>query len=99
MDEHTAEHFLAEAERTLTERGVDYDSPRTGERSIKKTVALFNLRTGRNLTETEGWIFMGYLKDVRQDATEGLHYDSAVDRVSYAALEAESRVRAHLNTK
>jgi len=98
MDEQTAEHFLAEAERTLAKRSVDYDSL-TGERSIEKTVALFNLRTGHKLTETEGWIFMGYLKDVRQDATEGLHYDSAVDRVSYAALEAESRVRARLNTK
>lgn len=98
MLEYTAESFLAEAARILAERGKDYDSP-GGERSMKKTVDMFNLRTGKNLTEAEGWIFLGYLKDVRQDSAGGLHRDSAIDRINYSLLEAEARFRERMNTK
>ncbi len=93
----TVEGFMREAEKIMIERGEIYDSP-TGERSMEKTVALFNLRTGHTLTEAEGWTFMGYLKDVRQDASGGAHADSAVDRVNYALLEAEARFRKRMNT-
>lgn len=93
----TAEDFIREAEKVLLERGEIYDSP-TGERSMEKTVAIFNLRTGHNLTEADGWAFMGYLKDVRQDSAGGTHADSAVDRINYALLEAEARFRKRMNT-
>ena len=98
MLEYTAESFLAEAARILAGRGKAYDSP-TGERSMAKTVAMFNLRTGKELTEAEGWIFLGYLKDVRQDSAGGAHHGSAVDRINYSLLEAEARFREHMNTK
>ncbi len=98
MLEYTAESFLAEAARILAERGKAYDSP-DGERSMAKTVAMFNLRTGKELTEAEGWIFLGYLKDVRQDSAGGAHHDSAVDRINYSLLEAEARFRERMNTK
>lgn len=97
MQEYTAESFMEEAARLLTERGKEYDSSR-GERSMEKTVALFNLRTRKDLTEAEGWIFLGYLKDVRQDSAGGAHKDSAVDRINYALLEAEARFRERMNT-
>jgi hypothetical protein len=95
------EDLLREVFAILKERGKVYDtSGESGcERSMEKTVALFNLRTGHNLTEAQGWIFMGYLKDVRQDAAGGKHRDSAVDKVSYALLEAEARFRARMNTE
>ena len=47
MQEYTAESFMEEAARLLVERGKEYDSSR-GERSMAKTVALFNLRTGKD---------------------------------------------------
>lgn len=97
MQEYTAESFMEEAARLLIERGKTYDSSE-GERSMAKTVALFNLRTGKALTEAEGWIFLGYLKDVRQDSAGGTHKDSAVDRINYALLEAEARFRERMNT-
>ena len=95
------EDLINEVSSILQERGKVYDT--TGnygsERSMEKIVALFNLRTGLNLTEIQGWIFMGYLKDVRQDAAKGKHYDSAIDRVCYALLEAEARFRDRMNMK
>ena len=96
-----AEDLLDEVSSILEERGKVYDTTEESgrERSMEKTVALFNLRTGLKLTETQGWIFMGYLKDVRQDAAGGKHRDSAIDKVSYALLEAEARFRARMNTE
>lgn len=95
------EDLLDEVLFILQERGKVYDTTEDcgRERSMKKIVALFNLRTGLNLTETHGWIFMGYLKDVRQDAAGGKHHDSAVDKVCYALLEAEARFRDRMNTE
>ena len=96
MKVYSAEEFLGEVGETLRQRGVTYDSPQ-GERSMEKAVQLFNLRTGHQLTETEGWVFLGYLKDVRQDQSGGEHVDSALDRIGYALLEAESRFREKMN--
>ena len=96
MKVYTANEFLQEVADTLRQRGVTYDSPE-GERSMAKAVELFNLRTGHRLTETDGWILLGYLKDVRQDQAGGEHVDSALDRIGYALLEAESRFRDKMN--
>lgn len=96
-----AEDILDEVAAIMEKRGQTYDTAgKSGrERSMEKIVAMFNLRTGLNLTEVHGWIFMGYLKDVRQDAAGGRHRDSALDRVSYALLEAEARFRNRMNTE
>jgi hypothetical protein len=85
----TAEAFLHEAAELMTERGKQYDQE-GGERSMGKTVKAFNAITGKDLTESEGWLLMSLLKRVRQHSGAGYHKDSAEDAVAYAALEAES---------
>lgn len=87
----TADQYLQEARDTMIERGKQYDSPE-GERSMEKIVSVFNTITGKNLTESEGWLFMSCLKKVRQYQGKP-HLDSCVDDVAYAALFAESRMR------
>jgi hypothetical protein len=85
----TAEAFLHEAAELMAERGKQYDQ-KGGERSMGKTVNAFNAITGKDLTESEGWLLMSLLKRVRQHSGAGYHKDSAEDAVAYAALEAES---------
>lgn len=84
-----AQEFLEKAKDTMDERGKTYDSE-GGERSMEKTVIAFNAKTGRDLSESEGWLFMSTLKDVRQFAKKDYHEDSALDAVAYSALMAES---------
>jgi len=87
-----ANEFLSTASDTMTQRGKDYDkqSDGTEERSMGKCVEAFNSITGRNLTESEGWMMLVLLKLVRQWSTDDYHHDSALDTVAYAALLAES---------
>lgn len=86
----TAPDFLHRAADIMTERGKQYDQPE-GERSMGKCVAAFNIVTGRNLTEAEGWLLLQILKDVRQWQRPGFHQDSADDCIAYAALKAEAK--------
>lgn len=88
----TAEQFLQSGAAILSERGKEYDT-NDGERSMERTVAAFNVITGHDLTEAEGWLFMQLLKDVRQWTASGFHEDSAVDCINYAALKAEALAR------
>ena len=53
----------------------------------------FNIVTGRDLTEAEGWLLLQILKDVRQWQRPGFHEDSADDCIAYAALKAEAKQR------
>lgn len=88
----TANNYLVWAASKLAERGTEYDRP-AGERSMADTVAAFNALTGHNLSETEGWMFMGLLKFKRMLVSQAAgkhHDDSAGDAVAYAALAAES---------
>lgn len=85
----TATEFLMKASMIMDERGKQYDAP-GGERSMGKAVAVFNIITGQNLSEAEGWLFMQGLKDVRQWTNPAYHQDSAEDAVAYAALKAEA---------
>ncbi len=85
----TAVEFLQTAADTMTLRGRTYDQP-TGERSMGKAVSMFNTCTGRDLSESEGWLLMQLLKDVRQWSRAEYHADSALDCVAYAALKAEA---------
>lgn len=84
-----APDFLQRAQDLMIERGKQYDKPE-GERSMASTVTAFNAITGRDLTESEGWLLMLLLKQVRQWQRASFHRDSAEDAVSYAALLAES---------
>ena len=87
-----ATDFLSKALTLLEERGKDYDQPQ-GERSMGKTVQAFNAITGRTLKESEGWLLLQLLKDVRQWSNpDSYHADSAEDCISYAALKAEALI-------
>ena len=87
-----ATDFLSKALALLEERGKDYDQPQ-GERSMGKTVQAFNVITGHTLKESEGWLLLQLLKDVRQWSNpDSYHADSAEDCISYAALKAEALV-------
>ena len=84
-----AEQLLHKAAETLLSRGKDYDKPK-GERSMKATVRVFNEITGGNMKESEGWLFMCALKQVRAFTGEKNHGDSMLDLIAYSALMAES---------
>lgn len=84
-----ATDFLLHAAALLAERGKQYDSP-AGERSMGKAIRAFNAVSGRDLDESEGWLLMQLLKDVRQFSGPTYHTDSAEDCIAYAALKAEA---------
>ncbi|HFG6964430.1 DUF6378 domain-containing protein [Acinetobacter baumannii] len=88
----TAQDFLKRAQNHMEDRAVTYDSPE-GERSMEKTVQIFNALRERDLTETEGWLFMSILKMVRANQGE-FKSDNYEDLVAYAALMGESEVKA-----
>lgn len=84
-----ADEYLGKAQALMLERGKQYDKPE-GERSMGKAVMAFNAITGRNICESEGWLLLQILKDVRQWQNPAFHADSAEDCVAYAALKAEA---------
>lgn len=87
--------ILERAAQHQRDRAATYDSPQ-GERSMGRAVRAFNATTGRDetgtgLSETEGWLLLQTLKDVRLLSAPGYHADSAEDSVSYASLKAEAK--------
>lgn len=85
----TASEIADSALKHVRERAETYDQP-TGERSASKTAMAFNAITGKDITESEVWLLLQLLKDVRQWSREDYHQDSAEDCIAYAALKAES---------
>ena len=85
-----APELLGRAAAHMHDRASTYDAP-GGERSMGKAVAAFNAITGRNLTESEGWLLLQVLKDVRLFTRSEYHADSAEDCIAYAALKAEAK--------
>ena len=85
----TASEISDSALKHIRERAETYDQP-TGERSAAKTAKAFNAITGKDITESEVWLLLQLLKDVRQWSREDYHQDSAEDCIAYAALKAES---------
>jgi hypothetical protein len=84
----TAADILQTAAQHMQERAATYDQPQ-GERSISKTVTMFNILTGAGLTDEQGWLFMVCLKMVR--AQQGRYRaDSYEDGAAYFALAGES---------
>ena len=70
------------------DRAATYDSP-AGERSMGKTVAMFNILHGFDLTEEQGWQFMELLKMVRSSQGD-FKLDNYVDGSSYASLAGDA---------
>lgn len=88
---YSAPGILHKAAEIMEERGKQYDQP-GGERSMGKAVAAFNIISGRDLQESEGWLLLQVLKDVRDRQKKVAHTDSLEDCVAYSALKAESRL-------
>lgn len=85
-----APELLHKAASIMEERGKEYDRPE-GERSMGRAVNAFNAITGKDLTESEGWLLLQQLKDARQWQNPGrYHEDSAQDCIAYSALKAEA---------
>lgn len=88
-------HEIAEAAlQHVKDRASTYDQS-NGERSAGRTATAFNAITGKDLTESDVWLLLQLLKDVRQWSKEDYHQDSAEDCIAYAALKAESLEREH----
>lgn len=88
----SAPELLHKAASIMESRAATYDQPE-GERSMGKTVAAFNIVTGMQLKESDGWYFMEMLKNVRQYQNPTYHQDSAEDGVAYSALKGEALER------
>jgi hypothetical protein len=87
----SAPKLLEKALGHMLDRAATYDQPE-GERSMGRTVQAFNIITGRDLKESEGWLLLQLLKDVRDRQREIPHLDSLEDCIAYAALKAEARL-------
>lgn len=86
-------HEIADAAlQHMRERAVTYEQPE-GERSAEKIAIAFNAITGKDLTESEVFLILQILKDVRQWAKQEYHQDSAEDCIGYSALKAEALER------
>jgi len=86
--------LLNKAKQHMEDRAATYDTP-DGERSMKATVKAFNAITHRNLTESEGWLFMTCLKQVRTFTSSKPHQDSIEDLIAYSALMGESMLKGN----
>ena len=90
----TAGNILQTAAQHMQERAATYDQ-QGGERSIHKTVTMFNILTGAGLTDEQGWLFMTCLKMVR--AQQGRYRaDSYEDGAAYFALAGESAAQERI---
>lgn len=87
----SAPDLLDAAAGHMRDRTATYDKPE-GERSMGKTVEAFNVITGRDLRESEGWLLMALLKMVRSEQRSDPHRDSIEDLVAYGALFGEARL-------
>jgi hypothetical protein len=93
----TASNYLRECATVQAERGKQYDSSGSGERSFAAAAAAFNAITGRDLKGSDICLLLQILKDVRQYSDPSrLHEDSLLDKVSYASLHAEEINREFL---
>lgn len=89
----TAPAILARGAKALLDRAASRDQP-DGERSMARAVEMFNAYAGgdRRMSETDGWMFMVFLKAAR--AAQGkVNEDDYVDGAAYFALAGERAVR------
>ena len=82
--------YLNECAKVQSERGKQYDSEGTGERSFSAAAKAFNALTGKKLTGSDVCLIQACLKVVRQNSNpKRVHEDSLLDGVSYMSLWAE----------
>lgn len=83
--------YLEIVNHTLSNRAEEYDVEE--ERSMAAVVKAFNAISDNALTESEGWMFMICLKQVRLFTAKQFHKDSAIDLIAYGTLLAECMER------
>lgn len=92
MESQKAPDFLKAGAKHMEDRAATYDAP-AGERSMAKTVALFNTlvadKLKEELSEEDGWNFMQLLKLVRSKQG-AYHVDNYEDGAAYVALAGEA---------
>lgn len=83
--------FVEKAAEEMKKRKEVYDPDKDsdGERSMGRTVAMFNALTEHGLTEEQGWMFMVCLKMVRSQSGK-YQADDYVDGAAYFGLAGES---------
>ena len=79
--------FLCLAQEILKERAKEYESPK-GEKSMEQITHLFNTLFNKDLTPTQGYVFMVLLKLVRA-TKRGFKEDTYIDAINYIALAGE----------
>jgi hypothetical protein len=84
--------IINQAKSEMEDRAKTYDCDK-GERSIAKTVKIFEALTGISLTEEHGWKFMACLKMARSETGETKHGDNYVDGAAYFALAGEAALK------
>lgn len=85
-----AKDYLTECMEVQSQRGEQYDSTGTGERSFDAAAKAYNALTGGNLKGSDVCLILTCVKAVRQYSNpERLHEDSLLDMVSYSSLWAE----------
>ena len=85
-----ATDYLDECKAVQEERGKQYDSESTGERSFQSAADAFNALSGEKLSGSDVCLLLACLKFVRQNSDKSrLHEDSLLDAVSYTSLWAE----------
>lgn len=83
-----ASDLLLDGVNHMRDRATTYDAPE-GERSMAKTVAMFNKLTDNSLSEEDGWMFMVLLKVVRSQQGN-YREDNYADGAAYMALAGET---------
>lgn len=90
MQQKTSTDYLQESIDIQKQRGAQYDSTGSGERSFGACADAFNAITGKDLKGSDICLILQVLKDVRQYSNpDRLHEDSILDKVSYASLHGE----------
>jgi len=85
-----ATQYLNECIEVQKQRGEQYDSAGTGERSFAAAAKAYNSLTGQNLKGSDVCLLLTCVKAVRQYSNPNrLHEDSLLDGVSYLSLWAE----------
>ena len=87
----TVYEILQKVMNIVKERGVERDL-KEGERSMKRCVLAFNALTGKELTESQGWLFMLVLK-LSRASTGNFSLDHRLDTIGYAALLTECELK------
>ncbi len=84
-----AKSILMMGEEAMVDRAAQRDDDKSSERSMAACVEAFNAIYGTHMTETQGWMFMVFLKAAR--ARQGdFQVDDFIDGAAYFALAGES---------